>query len=148
MTPSYAIHQVNGEAHVASLSFLQGACFPDDTLLPTDDGSWWWETTFAGEPVAFAAMSLIYDAEGTHAYLSRAGVVEAHRGHGLQRRLIDARERLARKLGCRSLVTTTFCNPPSGNNLIKAGFALYDPEEPWGATGTNYWRKDLMTCFH
>jgi GNAT superfamily N-acetyltransferase len=76
-------------------------------------------------------------------YLCRAGVLESHRGRGLQKRLIRVRERKARKLGWTHVVTDTYENPASANSLIKCGFRSYLPRNPWGAKGVAYWIKRL-----
>ena len=137
----YTISQVSGTAYAVALAGLQVLCLPDDTPLPTDAGEWWLVTA-SGLPVAFAALS---ESPLTirSGFLSRAGVLPAHRGNGLQAALIKAREKRARQLGYLALVTNTYDNPQSGNNLIRAGFSLFTPEDPWGCDGTNYWRKVL-----
>ena len=62
-------------------------------------------------------------------YLSRAGVLPAWRGQGLQRRLIALRERLARRQGFVWMISDTTDNVPSSNNLIKAGYKLIAPKK-------------------
>jgi GNAT superfamily N-acetyltransferase len=70
-------------------------------------------------------------------------VLPSHRGHGAQKRLIRARIRQARALGWTWLITDTYQNPVSSNNLIATNFTLFEPTKPWGAEGTLYWRLKL-----
>jgi GNAT superfamily N-acetyltransferase len=126
----------------AMLQYLQLSCLPLDVPMDTSEG-WWW-IVFDGElPVAFAGLTRSQAAPES-GYLCRAGVLPSYRGRGLQSRLLKARERKARQLGLDALVTDTFDNPPSSNNLIRAGFRLCNPPFPYGALGTNYWRKPLV----
>jgi GNAT superfamily N-acetyltransferase len=127
--------------YAALLQWLQLEALPGDTPLETSEGNWW--VAFDGsQPVAFAGLieSQQYPKSG---YLCRAGVLPSHRGRGLQTRLIAVRERKARSLGWNSLVTDTYDNPPSSNNLIKAGFRMHTPIVRYAAEGTCYWRKPL-----
>jgi L-amino acid N-acyltransferase YncA len=70
-------------------------------------------------------------------------VLPAHRGQGIQKRLIRVRLRQARALGWNWVVTDTHDNPASSNSLIARGFKLFDPSKPWGADKTLYWRLKL-----
>jgi GNAT superfamily N-acetyltransferase len=95
-----------------------------------------------GTPVGFAGY--VRSAQWHDAvYLCRSGVLASHRGHGLQKRLIRAREQHARKRGYRWALTDTFDNPASSNSLISSGYRLYEPARPWGKRGALYWRKKL-----
>ncbi len=103
----------------------------------------WWLVYLKDEPVAFAGLhpsSQFFDC----GYLVRAGVREDHRGHGLQLKLIRARERVARTLKYRALFCDCTDNLASANTLIKAGYKLYQPEVPWAFKNTLYWRKVLQ----
>jgi GNAT superfamily N-acetyltransferase len=137
------IRAVDGadEKGEAILRYLQLETLPYDTPCETHEG-WWWVAFDGGLPVAFAGLKCSLSIPGG-GYLCRAGVLPSHRGRGLQGRLLASRERMARKLGMGALVSDTFDNPHSTNNLIKAGFRAFDPPHPYGATGTNYWRKPL-----
>lgn len=73
----------------------------------------------------------------------RAGVAPAYQGQGLQKRLIRIRERFARKQGMNWLITSTYANMRSANNLISCGFRIFEPTLEWGAEGTIYWSKQL-----
>ena len=73
-------------------------------------------------------------------YMCRAGVVKAHRGQGLQKRLIRQRVKLSKALGMNWVVTDTNYNTPSANNLIATGFTLFEPRDPWGFETALYWK--------
>lgn len=78
------------------------------------------------------------------AYLVRAGVLEAHRGHGLQRQFLRLREKAAKRMGVTRIATNTIAsNVPSSNNLIRSGYELYEPANPYGGYDTLYWHKRL-----
>lgn len=141
--PPIRLREVNGkdEEYRTILRGLQLLTLPFDAPLDTLTGHWW--VAFDGDsPVAFGGLVDSLQTPGA-GYLCRAGVLPSHRGQGLQARLLKARENKARKLGMGALVTDTFDNPHSSNNLIRAGFRLYEPPYPYGAEGTNYWLKAL-----
>lgn len=138
------IRAVDGKdpATAALLLHLQCKILPLDNALKSNKGFWW--IAYDGDlPVGFAAMSPSHRWDDT-GYLSRSGVVPSHRGNGLQKRLLQVRERKARELGWKWLITDTRCNPPSSNSLIARGFRLYEPSRPWGHTDALYWRKALV----
>jgi len=124
------------------LSVLQKKCLPFDTPYDTNYGYWWIVYDSSDMPCAFAGLvrSVRWLDTG---YLCRAGVLPSHRGRGAQKRLIRARIRQARALGWNWLITDTYHNPVSSNNLITTGFTLFEPSKPWGADGTLYWRLKL-----
>lgn len=141
---SLRLKRVNGKSEQISalLKYLQLSTLPGDEPIGSDKGYWWIALT--GElPVAFAGL-YVSQQDPLAGYLCRAGVLPSHRGLGLQSRLLRVREQKARKLGMTSLVTDTFDNPHSSNNLISSGFKLVIPPVRYGAAGTNYWRKPLQ----
>ena len=143
-TAKVRIVAVNGKspATAALIQHLQLVCLPIDKPIKSDKGLWW--IAYQGElAVAFAAMSPSSSWRDT-GYLSRSGVLPSHRGNGLQKRLVRVRERKARALGWKWLITDTRCNPPSSNSLIAMGFRLFEPTRPWGHTDALYWRKSLV----
>lgn len=109
--------------------------------LPTTH---WWIAEQDGRYVAFAALWPSIRSPFT-GYLARAAVTAAHRGKGLQRRLIQVRERKAKALGWAAMITD--CLPDnlhSANNFIACGYRLYKPEVSWAAyENPLYWRKFL-----
>lgn len=131
----------SSKSTAALLQYLQLHILPADEPKELENG-WWWVVYDGPLPVAFAAMHESVRWCDT-VYLSRAGVLPSHRGQGIQKRLLACRERKARKLKYRWLVTDTFMNPPSSNSLISRGFRIYQPSKPWSFDGAIYWRKEL-----
>jgi GNAT superfamily N-acetyltransferase len=124
---------------------LQLACLPHgraDLSLRVAGGGWVipWTTTKRWPLASWNPPSSGCDT----AYLSRAGVLPAWRGQGLQRRLIALRERLARRQGFVWMISDTTDNVPSSNNLIKAGYKLIEPSAPWANSESLYWSKKLV----
>lgn len=123
---------------------LDEICFPSDDRITTAD-SLWWIVWHHEQPVAYAGLRLCREAQNLGlAFLCRVGVLPAHRGRGLQKRLIRARERAARQLAVTELVT--YCvpwNSPSLNSLIATGYRFYRPGTKYGGAGSVYLRKVL-----
>lgn len=115
---------------------MQATCLPGDQPIPMS-GYWW---VIPG--VAFCAVkSCSYPGEW---YLSRSGVLPAHRGQGLQARMVRVRERFARSQGGRWIMSDTHRdNMASSNTLIRCGYRLFSPREPWALPDSLYWRKRL-----
>lgn len=133
------IRRVSGD-HPA-LRTLHRETLPGDPH-PSYTLGWWWVAFDGKTPVGFAGLHPSANWSGT-GYMVRCGVVESHRGKGLQKRLIRVRVKFARGLGLGWLVSSTYLNPASSNSLIGCGFRLYKPTRPWGARGTLYWRLKL-----
>ena len=138
----YAIRKVDtGDAKVAeTIAKLHRLTLGAGCPFPYLSGHWW--LVFSKDaPVGFAGMK-----ETTHGgagYLCRAGVLRAHRGHGLQRKLIRVRERQAVANGWTQCCSDTSDNPISANNLIACGYRIFNPAKPWGFRHTIYWRRTL-----
>lgn len=125
------------------LMYLQYKCLPYDTPMEIDRGHWWIAYTEDGKPVAFAG--LVRSHQWVNAgYMCRAGVLKNYQGHGLQKRLIQARIRKSRSLNWEWLVTDTTDNPASSNSLISMGFKLYQPSNPWANENSLYWRLNVF----
>ena len=123
---------------------LDEICFPhDDRINPAD--SLWWIVWHGKQPVAYAGLRLCQAEHNLGlAFLCRVGVVPAHRGRGLQKRLIRIREAAARRLAVTELIT--YCVPwncPSLNSLISCGYKFYRPTTKYGGAGAVYLRKVL-----
>jgi RimJ/RimL family protein N-acetyltransferase len=118
----------------------------DHEITPAD--CWWWIVEDHGEAIAFAGLRPCQEPSNAGlAYLIRAGVRRTHRGRGLQRDLIRARVRMARRHGFDEVVTYVMAyNMASANNLIACGFKLYRPANPeqWGGKSALYFRKPLV----
>lgn len=122
---------------------LQRKTLPHDTPVHPGEAYWWIAYDEAGDAAGYGALkNSVYWLET--GFLARAGVLPWARGNGLQRRLIKVRERYARKLGWKFMLTDSTDNPPSSNNLIACGYKLYEPRFPWRASDKSlYWRKAL-----
>ncbi len=125
------------------LRHLHRTTFPGDKY-PDFNLGYWWLVYHDAQPVAFAGLHPSFNYEDT-GYLCRVGVLKAHRGLGLQRRLIRVREKKARALGWRFMVTdTTVENPASANSLIRCGYKCFWPgTQTWRAEGTIYLKREL-----
>jgi GNAT superfamily N-acetyltransferase len=91
--------------------------------------------------VAFAGLTRARAADC--GYLKRSGVLAKHRGNGLQVRLLRTREKQARKNGWKYLLTDTTGNIHSSNSLMRAGYRLFEPKNPWAFENSLYWEKEL-----
>ena len=142
MPAVYKAREVNfGWApHAKILAELHTALFPGITF--PSDGGFWWLVWRGREAVAFSYMcgSTWFPSTG---YFARVGVLKSHRGHGLQRRLMNAAERKARSLKWEAIVSDTNEVPRSAANFEALGYTQFTPEKPWAATKALYWRKDL-----
>ena len=146
----YRIREVDGsdEDVAETLRDLHEECFgdtaPNLNSTDLDRGVWW--LAFAidegRELAGFCGLTPTY-ADPNLGYLKRAAVRRPHRGQGLQRRFVRVREARARRLGMRGIITDTSDNPSSANNLIKCGYRMFIPENPWGFRHSCYWTKDL-----
>lgn len=109
------------------------------------EGHWWFIYGEPGTPsIAFAGMVPMVPFPGV-GYLKRAYVDIDHRGHGLQRRLLEVREAHAKKLGWTLLVSECAAgNQWSARNFAAAGFEQFEPEQRWGEPGSMHWKKALV----
>ena len=135
------VRQVKFEDYRDVINEIHTDSFEDPPRLSGD--GWWWVAFHDNKPVGFAGLQPSNQWELT-GYLYRAALTWEARGLRLQRRLIAARIAKARKLGWHWLVTDTYSNPASANNLIAMGFRLYQPKRPWAAKGSLYWRMCLL----
>lgn len=140
---SYRIREVDGGEYADVLTELHEACFDGTAAQPDyDAGHWWLAYDERKEAIGFAGITPSSLDEYT-GYLKRAGVLEEHRGHGLQKRLIRVREARAKKNGWLRIVTDCTDNPNSANNLYRAGYRMLRPHYGWAFSDTLYWTKTL-----
>lgn len=123
------------------LLVLQKACLPHDEPVFPENGTWW--VGRQGDQNVCFCLIQPSSQWGDTAYLARAGVLEAWRGQGLQRRMIRVREAWARKHGYRWMISDTTDNVPSSNNLMRCGYKLIEPSAPWANEISLYWTKRL-----
>jgi len=131
--------------YAAIVADLHAQLFPTIVFPYPHYGDWWiaWK---GDEAVAFAQMSptTYYPNCG---YFARVGVLPAHRGHGLQSRLMAAAEKRGRGHTYEALVSDTTRNPHSAANFVRRGWVQFEPapelKAGWGSRHTRYWRKEL-----
>lgn len=145
---TYRIKKVDGndEDIAETLRDLHDEIFGDSAPQVHPEEGWWWLAYAVDETrdiAGFCGVKPTTAHPKEMAYLARAGVLLRHRGRGLQKRFVRVREALCRAHGFTQLVTDTTDNIPSANNLIKCGYRLYRPQNPWGFAHTLYWIKDL-----
>lgn len=117
---------------------MDGICFPGEDL-PYLETATWWVASEDGHEIAYAGG--VQDTDG-YFFLNRAGVLPEARGRGLQRRLIRVRCQYAHRHSMRSCYTYTVAhNPASSNNLIRCGFILWRPADPWAGDEALYWYR-------
>lgn len=137
---SYKIREVKSFKHITPLN---DRIFPGEPYDPHPNG-YYWLVFKENRPVGFAGLHILTRTkEYETVFFSRAGVLKAHRGHGLGQRLLRVRLNLAKKLEMRTVITYTIDNIPSANNLIKAGFRLYEPNYYYAGEEATYWKKEL-----
>ena len=101
----------------------------------------WWVIKVEGEIIAYCGAIFTDDI----CIFNRAWVRKDYRGLGIQQRLIEARLKEAKLLGCYRAITYTIpSNIYSANNLITKGFKLYSPQFSWVGKGQLYFFKDLL----
>lgn len=143
---TYSIREVDADDEdiVEALDHMHDLVFGHsapriDHALPL---RWWFVRSGDGATVGFGGITPSRSHLGK-VYMYRSGVVKAHRGHGLQRRLLRVRERASQKMGWSGAVTDTADNVHSSNNLIAAGYKIFQPRYPWSFKEAIYWRKNF-----
>jgi RimJ/RimL family protein N-acetyltransferase len=126
------IYTIRREEIPAAVLALDEICFPGDYRITTE-GALWWVVWCGEQPVGYAGLRpCMADVNRGIGFFNRAGVVAEHRGNGLQKRLIRAREAGARALGLREVVTyVASWNCASINSLIACGYKTYSPAVKW-----------------
>lgn len=134
--------ETDDEEIVDVLKALHDLSFADAAPMPEFEHGWWWLVHNGRELAGFCGLTESTIGPGV-GYLKRAAVLRDHRGNGLQRRMLTVRERKARSLGFTTIITDTTDNVPSANNLIAAGYRMFNPPVPWCFPHSLYWRKHL-----
>lgn len=141
---SYRIREVDGRDDEISdvLTELHRLTFFNGASIPSFDWGHWWLAYHGTAPVAFAgAVPSTYVRNA--GYFCRVGVLPSHWGNRLQLRLMRAMERRARHNGWTWMISDTTGNVASANNFIRAGYWMYQPQQPWAFPNTLYWRKSI-----
>jgi len=136
--------------HVRKTTNIEVVRRLDDKLFKEDAGDKlsgsanhiWWLAYVDGKIAGFAGLQVF--ASQNYGYLLRAGVLPEFRGLGLQKALIDARDREAKRLKLECNITYTAAwNHASSNNLIACGYRLYTPQYAWGLKHALYFMKQF-----
>jgi GNAT superfamily N-acetyltransferase len=124
---------------------MDSVCFPSDVRVAPEGSLWWVARHRRAGVVGYAGLRICQMPYNRGlGFLCRAGVLQAHRGRGLQRQMIAVREAYARRMGLRELVTYVVpTNFASANSLIACGFRLYRPSHRWGGVEALYFRKKV-----
>lgn len=139
------LHRVDATVgHVwADIVRMDADCFGAEAPALSHNRGAWWVLKDGKKSVAFCGIEPSYRTE-LGGYLSRAGVLRSHRGHGIQKQLIRTRVDYARTQGWTQVVSDTCENPASSNSLISCGFRIFAPENPWSFKHAIYWKKFLL----
>lgn len=140
----FRVREVDADDELDTLTELHQATFGPGEAPMADfsEGHWWIAYTHREAPAAFLGIKQAILGPDV-GYFNRVGVLPEYRGYGLQQRLMRAMQNKARRVGWSRIVTDTRENPHSANNIIRAGYRLFEPAKPWGLAGTLYWTKDF-----
>lgn len=118
---------------------LNSKIFPEDKLELDEKTVAWIVYNSQGQPVAFCtARKLLYGI----LYMDRAGVLPDYQGKGIHRKLINARERFAKKNGFKKIITYVMKhNYQSLCTLVRCDFKLYNPEYAYAGREVLYFIK-------
>jgi GNAT superfamily N-acetyltransferase len=140
---AYQIHEVDGVTFSDRINTFN-KLVPEWPVLQQRHFTkgYWWLVYLNEKPVAFAGL-VPFEPLPNIGYLKRCYVYPDHHGHGLQFRLMMARELKAKQLGWTHLVSECRVNNKhSSANFIKAGFIQCEPEQPWERDSV-YWVKAI-----
>lgn len=123
--------------------YLHAKIFPTDEWYQKDSSIYWIVWDNYKRPVGFCMLAPV---DEEIVFLSRAGLLKEARGKGLHTRMIATREKWAKKLGFKKIITYTLVsNIRSSYNLQKAGYFLYEPEYKYASDENDvlYWIKEI-----
>ena len=125
------------------ISYLHKLVFPADHIYNTINEVYHWIVYDKDMkiPAGFCTGTKI---NSDTMFLARAGLLDFACGNGLHKRMLIVRERKARKLGLKQIITyTKMDNMRSNHNLQKCGYMIYGPENPYADEDCLYWIKYL-----
>jgi putative acetyltransferase len=143
---SYVIYEVDAQGSAEAIHFMNSLA--SDLFPPLQDHhletGFWWCVFHGPDHIVGMAGMVPFEPFTNVGYLKRCYILPDHRGHGLQLRLLQAREDHARQLGWTQLVSETHLNnQSSGRNFERAGYRKCEPEQKWVSHPAIYWVKDL-----
>lgn len=107
-----------------------------DTPIVDNGHMEYWLVWNDGKPIGYCATTNY----GEHIFMSRCGVLPEFRGHGLQKRMIRARELFH---GNKEYFTyVSLRNPASINSLISCGYKAYAPQRRYAGDEFIYLIKE------
>lgn len=124
------------------IKHLHKRIFPTDEWYDEESVDWVVEDDM-GRYVGFCMFALCQK-DPNVGHLARAGILTGSQGYGLHRRLIEVRERFARKAKFKTCITYTKAyNVQSMVNLQKCGYRIYAPKKLYADKDCVYWIKHL-----
>ena len=140
----YDVHEVDGPSNADQILKFNSLVSEWPPLQSRHlENGFWWLATLEDETVAFAGLVPFEPFVGV-GYLKRCFVKPDHHGHGLQFRMLLARELKAKNLGWHTLVSECHeSNFWSSCNFRKAGYSQAEPEQKWGAYNSIYFVKTI-----
>lgn len=130
------IRRVTNSTQLQKIAAMDAICFPNDDPISDWHESDWYLVYEGGDILGYGSKK---ELAGDITYLNRVGVLPAHRGKGIQRKLLD--RRIKDSQGSTIITYTVNSNPASSNNLIRKGFLLFIPENQWVEGEVLYWIK-------
>lgn len=128
---------------VETIKKLHKKMFPSDFFPEEDHNSHYWIAKKNNRNVGFSVARILD--EGDTMFLARAGVYESHEGNKLHRRMIRTRERFAKRIHCKVIVTYALLfNTLSMVNLLKEGYRIYIPEYNYAGDEFLYFQKKII----
>lgn len=134
--PDYTVRLVykpgeeNKEQVLKTITELDDVFFPGCNKEVLAKHFWWFVYDNKDRVVGYAGLRYLDDER--YGYFSRAGILRAHRGKGLHKRLISTRIKMVKRLGGDGVITYVAThNNASMNSLVGKGFRAYTPERCW-----------------
>lgn len=119
------------------LEELEKQVFGQDLIYPKNNHTYWWIAYYDDIPIGYAGLD--HHATSNTAYFCRLGILKEYRRLGIGTKMIQARKRMAKKLGVKYAKTDCVANNPCIINLLfKNGFRAYNPSKPWALPSSIY----------
>lgn len=136
LTKIFSNGKIINELLYEQLKKLDAKCFPNCYNEFKENREWW--IIEQGNIIIAYCGSWYKDGI---CMFNRAWVHPDYRGQGIQKRMIKARLRAAKRYGNTAITYTTVDNDKSANNLIRFGFKLYVPEYKYAGKEMVYFIK-------
>ncbi|MDD3412558.1 MAG: GNAT family N-acetyltransferase [Lachnospiraceae bacterium] len=123
---SYRIRRAKDLSMIVTLNTI---IFPEDALHLDEQTVAWVAYDKNNQPAAFCTARKLEDRV---LYFDRGGVLKEHQGKGLHRKLIEIRERYARKNKYKTAITYVMKdNIKSLCTLVRCDYLIYTPVYQW-----------------